>query len=620
MKNKLLPFLIILSSFIFILRLFWVQLIDINDVKLSNKNSVEKVYNFPERGYVFDRNDRLIVGNELFYDLMIIPAELKPIDTLEFCKILKIAKTTLIDKINKAKKYSRVKPSVFLSQISKTDYAIIQEKLWKYKGFSVRKKSNRNYLLNSASNILGYISEVNDYEVKDNSYYESGELIGRQGIEKSYEKKLRGLKGVSYFEKDNFNRTTGSYKEGIYDTLLKPAKNINLTIDSNLQIYGDSLMINKFGSIIAIEPESGEILSLINAPSFDPNLLIGRERSTNYLKLKNDTIGKPLFDRGLQGMYPPGSTFKLINGLIALQEDVITPSTKILCNAGHFYSNKRFMKCHCKPGTYNDLNKAIYNSCNTYFATIYKKTIEKYSSSKQGIDNWKNHVNSFGLGNYLGYDHPLGQPGLIPDSKYYDKWYPNNRWRAATTISNGIGQGEILTTPIQLGNIAASIANRGWFITPHFVKKISNDSIKLKYREKKYSSIDSIHFEKIVQGMYDVIEKGTAQNSKIRGIEIVGKTGTAENFIKIADVRKQLTDHSIFIGFAPKENPKIAIAVFIENGYWGTRWAAPIASLMMEKYLNKKVERKYLEKYIFNGNLMNEYLKPYTKSNFSINE
>tara|TARA_Y100000389_G_scaffold2626_1_gene2603 strand:- start:4173 stop:6035 length:1863 start_codon:yes stop_codon:yes gene_type:complete len=620
MKNKLLPILIILSSFIFVLRLFWVQLIDINDVKLSNKNSVEKVYNFPERGYVFDRNDRLVVGNELFYDLMVTPAELKPIDTLEFCKILKITKTTLTDKINKAKKYSRVKPSVFLSQISKTDYAIIQEKLWKYKGFSVRKKSNRNYLLNSASNILGYISEVNDYEVKDNSYYESGELIGRQGIEKSYEKKLRGLKGVSYFEKDNFNRTTGSYKEGIYDTLLKPAKNINLTIDSNLQVYGDSLMINKFGSIIAIEPESGEILSLINAPSFDPNLLIGRERSTNYLKLKNDTIGKPLFDRGLQGMYPPGSTFKLINGLIALQEDIITPSTKILCNAGHFYSNKRFMKCHCKPGTYNDLNKAIYNSCNTYFATIYKKTIDKYSNSKQGIDNWKNHVNSFGLGNYLGYDHPLGQPGLIPDSKYYDKWYPNNRWRAATTISNGIGQGEILTTPIQLGNIAASIANRGWFIIPHFVKKISNDSIKLKYREKKYSSIDSIHFEKIVQGMYDVIEKGTAQNSKIKGIEIVGKTGTAENFIKIDGVRKQLTDHSIFIGFAPKENPKIAIAVFIENGYWGTRWAAPIASLMMEKYLNKKIKRKYLEKYIFNGNLMNEYLKPYTKSNFSINE
>ena len=620
MKNRLLPFLIILSSIIFILRLLWIQVIDINDVTLSNKNSVEKVFNFPERGYIYDRNNKLIVGNELFYDLMVVPSKLKLIDTLEFCEILKIDKITLIDKIEKASKYSKVKPSVFLSQISKNDFAIIQEKLWKYKGFSVRKKSNRNYMLNSASNILGYISEVNDYEIRDNSYYESGELIGRQGIEKSYEKKLRGLKGVSYFEKDNFNRTTGSYKKGIYDTLFKPAKNINLTIDSNLQVYGDSLMINKFGSIIAIEPQSGEILSLINAPNFDPNLLIGRERSKNYLKLKNDTIGKPLFDRGLQGMYPPGSTFKLINGLIALQENIINPQTKILCNSGHFYSKNRFMKCHCKPGTYNDLNTAIYNSCNTYFATIYKKILEKKSDSKQGINNWKNHVNSFGLGNYLGYDHPLGQPGLIPDSKYYDNWYPNNSWRAATTISNGIGQGEILTTPIQLGNIAAAIANRGWYITPHFVKKISNDSIELKYREKKYSSVDSIHFEKIIQGMYDVIEKGTAQNSKIQGIEVVGKTGTAENFIKINGLRKQLTDHSIFIGFAPKENPKIAIAVFIENGYWGTRWAAPIASLMIEKYLNKNINRKYLEKYILKGNLMEEYLKPYTKSNFSINE
>ena len=620
MKNKILPFLIIFSSIVFIIRLCWVQLIDINDVKLSNKNSVEKKYNFPERGYIFDRNDKLVVGNELFYDLMLVPDELKSIDTLEFCRILKISKKTFIDKIKKAKNYSNFKASVFISQISKNDYAIIQEKLWKYKGFSVRKKSNRNYMLNSASNILGYISEVNDYEVRDNSYYESGELIGRQGIEKSYEKKLRGLKGVSYFEKDNFNRTTGSYKEGIYDTLYKPAKNINLTIDSNLQVYGDSLMINKFGSIIAIEPESGEILSLINAPNFDPNLLIGRERSKNYLKLKNDTIGKPLFDRGLQGMYPPGSTFKLINGLTALQENIINPHTKLLCNSGHFYSKNRFMKCHCKPGTYNDLNTAIYNSCNTYFATIYKKILEKKPDSKQGINNWKSHVNSFGLGNYLGYDHPLGQPGLIPDSKYYDNWYPNNSWRAATTISNGIGQGEILTTPIQLGNIAAAIANRGWYITPHFVKKISNDSIELKYREKKYSSVDSVHFEKIIQGMYDVIEKGTAQNSKIQGIEVVGKTGTAENFIKINGLRKQLTDHSIFIGFAPKKNPKIAIAVFIENGYWGTRWAAPIASLMMEKYLNKNINRKYLEKYILKGNIMEEYLKPYTKSNFSINE
>jgi len=620
MKNKLLPFLIIFSSIIFTIRLFWVQIVDINDVKLSNKNSVEKKYNFPERGYIFDRNNKLIVDNELFYDLMIIPSELQELDTLEFCNILKINKNTLEEKIKKAKKYSKIKPSVFVSQISKNDFAVIQEKLWKYKGFSVRKKSNRKYLLSSASNILGYISEVNDYEVRDDSYYESGELIGRQGIEKAYEEKLRGFKGVNYFQKDKFNRITGPYKNGIYDTLPKPSKNINLTIDFDLQIYGDSLMINKFGTIVAIEPESGEILSLINAPNFDPNLLIGRDRSKNYLILKNDTIGKPLFDRGLQGMYPPGSPFKLINGLIALEEKIITPENKIQCNYGHFYSKNRFMKCHCKAGTYNDLNTAIYNSCNTYFATIYKKTLQKDSNSKTGIDIWKNHVISFGLGNYLGYDHPLGQPGLIPDSNYYDKWYPNNSWRAVTTISNGIGQGEILTTPIQLGNIAATIANRGWFITPHFVKKISNDSIKSKYINKKYTSIDSIHYEKIIKGMYDVIEKGTARNSKINGIDIVGKTGTVENFIKINGTRKQLTDHSVFIGFAPKDNPKIAVAVFIENGYWGSRWAAPIASLMMEKHLNKKVNRKYLEDYILNGNLIQEYLKPYTKNNFSINE
>ena len=379
-------------------------------------------------------------------------------------------------------------------------------------------------------------------------------------------------------------------------------------------------MINKFGSIIAIEPESGEILSLINAPNFDPNLLIGRNRSKNYINLKNDTIGKPLFDRGLQGMYPPGSTFKLINGLIALEENIITEKTKISCNEGHFYSKNRFMRCHCKPGTKNDLNTAIYNSCNTYFATIYKNTLDKFPNSKEGIDNWKRHVTSFGLGDYLGYDHPLGRPGLIPDSKYYDRWYPNNRWRAATTISNGIGQGEILTTPIQLGNIAATIANRGWYITPHFVKKISDDSIKIKFREKKYSTINSKHYEKIIDGMFDVIEKGTAQNSKIRDIKIVGKTGTAENFTKINGIRRQLTDHSIFIGFAPKDNPKIAIAVFIENGYWGTRWAAPIASLMMEKYLKKNIERKYLENYILKGDLSKEYLKPYGNGNFTINE
>ena len=620
MKDKLLPILIISSALIFIFRLFWLQVINVDETQLSKKNSIERVYQYPERGYIFDRNNNLIVGNESFYDLMITPKYLKEIDTVEFCKILRIKKSELIDKIKKAKKFSQLKPSVFLSQISKKDFAVIQEKLWKYSGFSITRKSNRKYLINSASNLLGYISEVNDYEVKDNSYYESGELIGRQGLEKSYENKLRGVKGVKYYQKDKFNRVIDSYKNGDLDSIYVPAKNIDLGIDINLQTYGDSLMINKFGSIIAIEPSSGEILSLVNAPSFDPNLLIGRSRSKNYLELKKDSIGKPLFDRGLQGQYPPGSTFKLVNGLIALQEKIINEKTIISCNEGHFYSRKRFMRCHCEIGTKNNLNKAVYNSCNTYFANIYKQTIEKYPDSKIGINNWKKHVESFGFGTYLGYDHPTGQPGLIPGSNYYDMWYPSGGWKAATTISNGIGQGEILTTPIQLANLTAIIANRGWYKTPHFVKNISNDSIDKKFNEKKYTSIDSIYFEKIIKGMFDVVEKGTAQNAKIKGVQVAGKTGTAENFIKINNKRLQLTDHSIFIGFAPKQNPKIAIAVFIENGYWGTRWAAPIASLMIEKYLSKEIKRKYLENYIINGNLMDEYKKPYLNTNFKINE
>ncbi len=620
MKDKLLPILIILSCILFILRLFWIQIIDVDNVQLSKKNSVEKIYQYPERGYIYDRNNNLLVGNESFYDLMITPKDVKEIDTIEFCKIFKINKSELIKKIKKATKYSTIKPSVFLSQISKKDFALIQEKLWKYDGFDIIRKSNRKYLTNSASNILGYISEVNDYEINDNSYYESGELIGRQGLEKSYEKELRGIKGVKYLQKDKFNRITNPYKDGLFDTLIVPANDIRLSIDIVLQRYGDSLMKNKFGSIIAIEPSSGEILSLINSPSFNPNLLIGRNRSKNYLRLKNDTIGKPLFDRGLQGQYPPGSTFKLVNGLIGLQENIINNKTTIRCNEGHFYSKNRFMRCHCKIGTINNLNKAIYNSCNTFFANIYKKTLDKFPNSKLGIDNWKKHVESFGFGNYLGYDHPIGRPGLIPGSNYYDKWYPNGGWKAATTISNGIGQGEILTTPIQLANLTAIIANRGWYKTPHLVKEISKKSLKEKYTEKNFTTIDSIHFEKIIEGMFNVIQKGTAQNAKIIGIEVTGKTGTAENFIKINGKRLQLTDHSIFIGFAPKDNPKIAIAVFIENGYWGTRWAAPIASLMMESYLNKKVKRKYLERYIVNGNLMEEYKKPYLKSNFKINE
>ena len=619
MRDKLFQIIVVIISGLLIIKLFELQIINNNSSQILQRASIQKVYDFPERGYIYDRNKKLIVYNEPYYDLMIIPKDIKISDSLLISKEINLTSRDFLDRFNKAKKYSNVKPSILISGITKNEYANIQEKLWKFSGLFIQKKSKRKYNFQTASNLFGYTSEVNTYEIDNNPYYRAGEMIGRQGLEKSYEKILRGKKGVKYFQKDKFNRIISKYKNGIYDSLMTPAKNIDVTLDIELQIYGDSLMKNKFGSIVAIEPKSGEILALVNSPGYDPNLLVGRDRSVNYNNLNLDSIGKPLFERGLQGQYPPGSTFKIINALIGLQENVIQEETLFRCNGGHFYAKNAFMKCHTNQDTYTDLNNAIYTSCNTYFAKTYKEIIEKHETSSIGLDKWKDYVTSFGFGNFLGYDHPTGKRGFIPSSDYYNRWYKNS-WGASTTISNSIGQGEVLTTPIQLANFAAIIANKGWYISPHFVKNIENDSINKNYKNIKETLILEKHFDPITRGMIDVVEKGTAQNSKIKGITLAGKTGTAENFIKINGQRKQLTDHSIFIGFAPAEDPKIAICVFIENGYWGSRWAAPISSLITEKYLNRKVERKWLENYILNGNLKEEYMKPYLYENFTINE
>jgi penicillin-binding protein 2 len=619
MRGKIFQIVVLLISGLLVIKLFDLQIIKNSSSDFLDRASIQKVYEFPERGYIYDRNDKLIVSNEPYYDLMIIPSDVNLNDSVEVSKLLNIQVQTFNTKFNKSRIFSNVKPSVFMSGITKNEFASIQEKLWKYGGFFIQKNSKRKYNYKTASNILGYTSEVNSYEVESNPYYKAGEMIGRQGLEKTYEVKLRGQKGVKYLQKDKFNRIIGSYNNGIYDSSYVPAKNIKLTLDIELQKYGDSLLKNKFGSIIAIEPKTGEILSIVNSPGYDPSILVGRDRSDNYRKLYLDSIGKPLFERGLQGQYPPGSTFKIINALIGLQENVIDEKTLFSCNGGHFYAKNSFMKCHTNEATSTDLNKAIYTSCNTYFAKTYRGIIENYETSSVGLDKWKNYVNSFGFGDFLGYDHPTGRRGFIPNSDYYNRWY-NKSWKAPTTISNSIGQGEVLTTPIQLANFAAIIANKGWYIPPHFVKEIENDSLNLDYIEKRETLIDEKHYDPIIRGMVDVIEKGTAQNSKIKGISFAGKTGTAENFIKINGKRKQLTDHSIFIGFAPADDPKIAICVFIENGYWGTRWAAPISSLVAEKYLKGKVERKWLEKYIINGDLSEEYLKPYKFENFKINE
>ena len=619
MRDKLLQVLIIVISSILTIQLFNLQVLNKKNSDVSSKASVQKIYNFPERGYLYDRNNKLIVSNQPYYDLLIVPNDVNINDSIKIANDLGISLKDFNTKYKKARKFSPLKASIFISSLTKEEYAKIQEKMWKLSGFFVQKNSKRKYNYSTAANLFGYISEVNDYEIKNNSYYKSGEMIGRQGLEKTYESILRGEKGVNYFQKDKFNRIIGKFNDGINDTLPTISKKLKLTLDIDLQTYGDSLMNNKYGSIVAIEPKSGEILALVNSPGYDPNLLVGRERSERYRSLNNDSIGKPLFDRGLQGQYPPGSTFKIINALIGLQENIIKQETTFKCDGGHFYARNSFMKCHTSEPTFTNLNSAVYTSCNTYFAKTYRGIIENYDSPSIGLDKWVNYVKSFGFGNYLGYDHPTGKPGFIPTSAYYNSWY-NNSWKAVTTISNSIGQGEILTTPIQLANFAATIANRGWYITPHFVKEIENDSININYKKINKTLINKEHFEPVIQGMINVVEKGTATNSIIRNIKIAGKTGTAENFVKINGIKKQLTDHSIFIGFAPANDPKIAVCVFIENGYWGSRWAAPISSLIIEKYINGKIERNWLEKYILEGDLSAEYLKPYLTSNFNINE
>ena len=618
-RKNILFYFTLAVSVIFICQLIVLQLFksEYSERSLSNATLERTVY--PPRGLIYDRNGKLWVSNKPVYDLMVVPENLKKFDTLELTQNLKISKNELIEKIESAEQFSKKLPSVIERQLSLSEISVIQEKMWKFPGFYFQKKTTRDYVLPIGGNILGYISETNKRELEMKPDYDLGEMIGRQGIEKTYEKILRGKKGVKIFQKDRFNRIIGPYEDGNYDKAPEAAENLTLTLDSDLQNYGESLMQNKRGGIVAIEPRSGEVLALITAPNYNPNILIGRDRSKFFNKLVADTISKPLFDRSLQAEYSPGSPFKLLNALIGLQENIITPQTIFSCNEGHYYAKGAFMKCHNGIGTKSNLIKGIYKSCNSYFAKTFVRIIESESSPEKGIDLWKNYLTSFGLGNYLGYDLPIGKPGFIPGSDYYNDWYPEKNWSSTTVISNAIGQGEILTTPIQMANFTAAIANRGFYIKPHFKKSFDNIINDSLYPVKR-TLIDSKHFETVIDGMHQVVEKGTARIAKINGLEICGKTGTVENFIRLNNEKTQLTDHSIFIAFAPKENPKIALAVFIENGYWGARWAAPIASLMIEKYLRKEVKRKWLEKRITEGSLIAEYEKPLLGKPFNINE
>ncbi len=584
---------IILATLGLLVRLFIIQVVK-DTYRLSADNNVLRyVTQYPARGLIYDRNGELIVFNQAAYDLMVIPAQTSKIDTADFCSLLDITKEMYIDRMDAAINYSRRAPSVFLKQISDETYARFQEKMFMFPGFYVQPRTLRKYSKPVASHILGYVSEVDESIIKKDPYYKLGDYIGKSGIEESYEKELRGKRGVKIFLVDVYSRIKGAYAGGSFDTVAVQGTDITSGLDLNLQEYGELLMRNKRGSIVAIEPKTGEVLTLVSAPDYDPGLLVGRVRSDNFAKLSADTL-KPLFNRALMASYPPGSTFKPINGLIALQEQVITPNTLFGCQNGYL-----FVGCHSHASPLN-LEGAIMNSCNAYFCQAYRRTLEnpKYNTISEAYNKWKDYLTEFGFGNKLGTDFVNELPGFIPPTAYYDRYYGKNRWKALTVISMAIGQGEIGTTPLQMANMTAAIANRGYYYTPHIVKSVGGE-IDPRFTQKHLISIDSANFEEIIQGMDDAVNGGagkTAGVAALKDIIVCGKTGTAQN--------PHGKEHSVFVAFAPRDDPKIAIMVFVENAGFGATYAAPIASLMIEKYLRGEVTNKDREQTMMNLNLM----------------
>ncbi len=606
MRKLLLPSIVIIAGSLLVIRLFYLQIIN-DSFKLKSENNAIKInYDYPERGYIYDRNGELMVANQPSFDIMVTPRDIKNLDTLSFCNLLNITKEDFLKKIAKAKVYSPRLRSVFLAQLNKTEFAGFQEKARKFPGFEIQKRSLRDYQTNAGANVFGFITQVNDKIIEKHPYYNSGDLIGKQGVEESYEDILRGIKGVKYIQKDKYNREMSSYKDGEFDTIAVQGKDITLSIDMELQKYGEELMMNKRGGIVAIEPKTGEILALVTAPSYDPALLVGRQRSKNYTMLYNDSLAKPTYDRGLLAEYPPGSPFKIMTGLIGLQEQVIDEQSTFYCRHG-MQIGGHFQGCH-DSGSFQ-LNNGIYSSCNSYFASVYMRTINKYVNSGQAVDIWGNHLKSFGIGGFMGYDLPTGRRGNVPTSKYYKKVYPNGGWKGSTIVSNAIGQGEVLMTPVQLANMIATVANKGYFYTPHIIKKIKGQKIDAKFTTKHVSTVDKKYFPPVIQGLFDVYNKGTAHALRIPDIDVCGKTGTAENFARVGGKKIKMKSHSIFVAFAPKDDPKIAIAVMVENGGFGATIAGPIVSLMLEKYIKKKITLTRFETRIKATSLQSQYAR-----------
>lgn len=595
-----------LVGLMYICRLFYIQVID-DEYKLdANNQAFRYSVEFPIRGYIYDRNNKLLVYNEAAYDLMVLPKEISKtdFDTTDFCELLGITKEVFLKKMKKAVQApnSPRKESVFEKQLSPRDYASIQERLYRFNGFWVQSRTLRKYPYKIAAHTLGYIGEADRGTTERDPYYKEGDYLGISGIEKSYEKVLRGKKGMHIMIRDVHGREKGSFMNGLYDTTAVPGKPLKTTIDADLQLYAEQLMQNKIGSVVAMDPSTGEILAIVTSPTYDPNLLVGRVRNKNFVKLSQDSLGKPLFNRSTMASYPPGSTFKLLMALIGLNEGVLTADTRYPCVHGYPPLGG---KPHCHPhGSPQDLQGAIGTSCNSYFSYVFKSVIDdkKYHDTYKAYQNWRDIAVSFCLGVKTGSDLANELRGNVPSVKYYDKIFGKRAWHASTVISLGIGQNELGITPLQNANLVSIIANKGWYYTPHIVKAIDgneNDTILDRFKVKHYTMIkDTAHYNTVIAGMTKVVESGTAATLKIEGIPFCAKTGTAQN--------PHGKDHSVFVCFAPIDKPRIAVGILIENAGFGATWAGPIARLMMEKYLKGKITRPDLEKRMFEADLMHK--------------
>ena len=589
---------------VYLVRLFSLQVLDKKYKQLADNNALRFVTQYPARGKIFDRNGNLMVFNEAVYDLMVIPKQAckidsaRPFDTMEFCRLLRISKESYVERMAKAKKESYMKPSPFLTQVSKEDYAHIAEVLYRYPGFRFQTRTVRHYPSAIAAHTLGDIGEISQIELERDKegecYYRQGDYIGKSGIEKSYERELRGVKGLKVVVVDVHNREMGRFMDGELDEDPVAGKDIYLGMDADLQAYGEQLMVGKIGSVVAVEPATGQILAFVSSPTYDPNLLVGRERGTHYKELQNDPM-KPLINRAVSGTYPPGSTFKTVVGLIAMQSGSITPGTCFHCSGQASLP----IKCTHSHGSSPDFANAIMNSCNPYFYESFKATINnrKFGGVKQGYQYWKDMTYKMGLGHKFNTDIPYERSGNIPTPEYYDKMY-GGQWNAVTIRSLVIGQGEVLLTPLQLSNIAAMIANEGFYYPPHLIKCFGDSTaIPEVMTTKVFSGIEPQYFRVMKRGLRTVFSgpAGTARRFEMKDIPQCGKTGTAQN--------PHGNYHSNFVAFAPEDDPKIAIAVIIENGGYGATWAAPIASLMIEKYIRGYTVREELEKRMMEGRI-----------------